>query len=128
MNLVGINAIDTVWFDDSNGGVAQVDGFLDRVSLRIVFAKDTLTGPGVKRGFVGVGVVFFDALVVGVVQVVGYAIDAYQAVSGIVLVGVLSVIDQVAVGGIIMFSDYAALIGATVLIFYIFCRIQRHGN
>lgn len=97
MNLVGINAIDAFGFDDANGGVAQVDGFLEGVSLRIVFAKNAFTGPGIKRGFVGVGVGFFDALVVGVVQVVVYAIDTDQSVSGIVLVAVLAVIDQVAV-------------------------------
>ena len=65
VDLVGIDTIDTFGFDDANGGVAQVDGFLVEVSLRIVFAKDAVTGPGIKRGFVCVGVGFFDALVAG---------------------------------------------------------------
>ena len=102
VDLIGIDTIDTFGFDDANGGVAQVDGFLEGGSLRIVFAKDTFTGPGIKRGFVCVGIGFFDALVVGVVQVVRFdgsqgAYDLYQSVSGIILIGVLAVINQVAV-------------------------------
>ncbi len=95
VDLVGVDPVFLAVFEQADRDVVQVHRFAFCCAIAVVFTDNAVSAPGVERG--ACGAVFLHSLVLRIV-LIGRVIGLAQTVSRIVLVGMVAVISDVAIG------------------------------